>query len=106
MLHSFERIVVECTFDEVDLRWGILWKELGFTLANNTRAIDACLRLHDFIVDFCEEVENNTSPDRSIYDEDSRRFLATQAGIDSEESGVFGGGRREARYQRQHVGGR
>ena len=92
LFHSSERTVVECTFDEVDLRWGILWKRVGFTLANNARVIDACLRLHNFIVDFYEEVENTISPDHSIYDKDSRRFLATQAGIGGEESGVLGEG--------------
>ena len=48
--HSSSRIVVECTFGEVDMRWGIFWKPLKFSLEKNALIIDASLRLHNFIV--------------------------------------------------------
>ena len=97
LFRSSERTVIECTFGKVDLRWGNLWKRVGFTPTNNARVIDACLWLHNFNVDFHAEVENTTFPDRFIYDEDSQRFLATQAGIGGEESGMFGGEEEEKR---------
>mmetsp|Transcript_2909 Transcript_2909/g.4531 ORF Transcript_2909/g.4531 Transcript_2909/m.4531 type:complete len:204 (-) Transcript_2909:1006-1617(-) len=52
--HSSARIVVECAFGEICNRWGILWKPLGFSLKHNTQIIDACLRLHNFNVEYCE----------------------------------------------------
>ncbi len=45
------RISVECAFGEIDLRWGILWRSLKFSLMTNCTVIDACMRLHNFIVD-------------------------------------------------------
>merc|ERR1711862_543895 len=58
--HSSSRICVECTFGEVDLRWGILWRPLQFSLKNNIHVIDACLRLHNFIIDFRENEHTDT----------------------------------------------
>ena len=40
--HSSSRICIECTFGEIDMRWGILWRPLGFTMRNNIQIIDAC----------------------------------------------------------------
>ena len=45
---------MECAFGEIDLRWGILWRPLKFALELNCKVIDACMRLHNFIVDFRE----------------------------------------------------
>lgn len=53
-LHSSSRIVVECAFGEINLRWGILWRPLQFSLDLNCKVIDACMRIHNFIVDFRE----------------------------------------------------
>ena len=39
--HSSARIVVECAFGEIDLRWGILWRPLKFALELNCKVIDA-----------------------------------------------------------------
>ena len=50
--HSSSRIVVECAFGEIDMRWGFFWKPLKFSLVRNARIIDARLRLHNFIVDY------------------------------------------------------
>ena len=41
---SLCRIFVECTFGEIDMRWGILWRPLRFSLQHNTKVIDAAMR--------------------------------------------------------------
>lgn len=53
--HSSARITVECAFGEIDLRWGILWKRLGFSLDNNMLIIEAALHLHNYIVAYRNE---------------------------------------------------
>ena len=81
--HSSSRICVECAFGEIDMRWGILWKPLKFNLVNSIQVIDACLRLHNFIVDYRQEKERESVLDeleRSVFNEDSRRFLAVNPG--------------------------
>ena len=58
--HSSSRISVECAFGEIDLRWGIFWSPLSFSLKHNCNVIDAAMRLHNFIVDFREETRLST----------------------------------------------
>lgn len=53
--HLSLQISIQCTFREFDMHWGILWKSLTFSMKNNTQMIKACLRLHNFIVDYPEE---------------------------------------------------
>ena len=48
------RIYVECTFGEIDRRWGILWRPLEGKLENHKYTIDSCMRMHNFIVDWRE----------------------------------------------------
>jgi hypothetical protein len=74
-----------------------LWRKLGFTLEHNTRIIDACLRLHNFIIDFREETGADSGQERSVFDEDSRRYHAAQVGIGGDGGGVFGGEDEEKR---------
>ena len=50
--HSSSRIVVECAFGEISMRFAILWKTLDFCLGRSIRVIDACLRLHTFTVNY------------------------------------------------------
>ena len=60
--HSTSRIVVECAFGEIDLRWGILWWPLKYTLKQIIEVINACLRLQNYIVSYAlsnEYVEDN-----------------------------------------------
>jgi hypothetical protein len=54
--HLSASTLVECAFGEVDLHWGIFWKALKFNLKTNCKIIDACLHLHNFIVDNQEGV--------------------------------------------------
>ncbi len=96
--HSSLRIVIECTFGEIDLRWGILWKPLHFSLDRNCKVIDACIRLHNFIIDFGDardDVNSSNAIDREyefeIIDDECRRFLAVCPDLEIEEGGVHGG---------------
>ena len=106
--HSRQCIIMECTFGEVDLRLGIVWKKLGFLLENNTCITDACLCLHNFIIDYRKETGTSTRPESSIFDEDSRRYHATQVVIGGDDCGVFGGGGEEKRdtHGNKLIGGR
>lgn len=107
--HSSARIWIECAFGEIDLRWGILWRPLKFSLKHNIAIIDACMRMHNFIVDFRESNMITTSLDRldkDVFDEDCRRFL--QMNMDICSVGVHGGEedmRRDERGDR-FIGGR
>jgi hypothetical protein len=93
--HSSSRIVVECAFGEIDLRWGILWRRLQFSLKMNCKVIDACMRLHNFIVDFREENLSQSNSrdsleiDRSVFSDEMRRFLSIN--LNEEVVGVHGG---------------
>ncbi|KAL7506494.1 hypothetical protein ACHAXN_009688 [Cyclotella atomus] len=95
--HSSSRIWVECVFGEIDLRWGILWKPLGFRLKHNVNIIDACMRLHNFIVDWREgeHFKSSEVDERTIFFEDHRRFMAAYP--DLEVVGVHGGEEEERR---------
>ena len=53
---SSNRIYVECAFGEIDRRWGIFWKPLEGALVNHQYTIDSALRLHNFIVNYREEM--------------------------------------------------
>ena len=56
---SSMRIYVECTFGEIDRRWGIFWRPLEGSLFSHKYTIDSALRLHNFIVDYREEMNIN-----------------------------------------------
>lgn len=89
--HSSSHIVVECAFGEIDLRWGILWRPLQFRLKHNVNIIDACMRLHNFIVDW-REVNISADVDdvdRQIFEEDHKRFMSAYPTFDA--AGVHGG---------------
>jgi hypothetical protein len=98
---SSQRICVECAFGEIDLRWGILWRPLQFSMKHNTQVIDACMRLHNFIVDFREEHEPSSTGisavDKNVFTEDCRRFMAGQSGVG--RVGVHGGEREVRRNE-------
>jgi len=53
------RIEVECAFGALIQRWGILWRGLRVSLRSATEVIEACMRLHNYCIDF------NASPDVS-----------------------------------------
>ena len=84
---------MECAFGEIDRRWGILWKRLEFTLVKSTRVIDACMRLHNFIINYRERTGTGASTRRELrmeselFDEDSLNFVRRHP---NELIGVFG----------------
>ncbi len=61
---------------------------MKFALDLNCKVIDACMRLHNFIVDFHEggrqSVSESIALDRSVFDHDCRRYLATNLEQDPE----------------------
>ena len=63
------------------------------------------MQMHNFIVDF-REATNPDSIEKAVFDEDCRRFLATNPGLD--EGGVHGGEEEICRYVNgeRSVGGR
>ena len=89
-----QRIYVECTFGEIDRRWGIFWKPLEGSLQNHRNTIDAAMRLHNLIVDYREEMKSNGMMDQVDEDfeneelmYDSDEFLIENSGT---TLGVFG----------------
>ncbi len=78
--HSASRIAVECCFGEVDLRFGIFWWPLKFSLKTNCHVIDTCLWLHNFILEnynrgFMDSV------DKEVFDEDCWCFFTIHPDI-------------------------
>ena len=51
-IHSSMRIAVECSFGKIGRRWGILWRHLEGRLQDHQYTIYACMKLHNFIVDY------------------------------------------------------
>ena len=95
--HSSSCISVECAFGEIDLRWGILWKELELSLDFNCTIIDVCMRLHNFIVDHQGEMNTMDALEREVFDDDCRRFYTVnpniREGIEGGEDDIQQGGR-------------
>ena len=61
-------------------------------LSNNIQVIDACIRLHNFIVGFCEENKEQTpleELEKVLFDKDYVLFLSLNPEIDN--FGVLGG---------------
>ena len=90
---SSQRIYVECAFGEIDRRWGVFWKPLEGSLYNHKNTIDAAMRLHNFIVDYREEMKSDgMGIDDDGFDTrelmyDSDEFNLNNAGV---TLGVFG----------------
>ena len=49
---------------------GDFWTALKFSLKMNCKIIDVCMRLHNFIVDNCNNDNFGTSMDRIVFDDD------------------------------------
>ena len=68
------------------MRFGILWKSLGFTMRNNIQVIDACLQLNNFMVDYREdnkEVTAAISLERMVFKDDYDRFLSLNPNMEN-----------------------
>ena len=79
--HSSARITVECAFGEIDLRWGIFWKRLQYSLDNNMLVIEAGLYLHNFLVKYRLEQKESTEEHN-----DERRLLVDEVEMSGELS--------------------
>ena len=112
--HSSSRISVECAFGEIDLRWGILWRPLKFSLKHNLQVIDACLKLHNFIIDYREsklEPTDLDKLDKIVFTTDYLNYLRYRPGyefigVDGGEDLVKKGGRPLKEENRSHLIGK
>ncbi len=77
---------VECTFGDIDLQWGILWRPLSFMLAQIIKVIDLCMRLHNFITEFCQQHSFPVNRDKTIFNKDCCRVF-----LHNKYRGVCGG---------------
>ena len=74
---SSNRIFVECTFGEIDARFGIFWRPLAFDLAKDKFVIDSCMRVHNFLVDYRMEknADGDWEADIAYYDSECLSFI-------------------------------
>jgi hypothetical protein len=88
---SSSRIFVECTFGaEIDARWGILWRPLQYNLDRHKFIIDACMRLHNFLVDYREEHGSERwEEDMEFYSAECLSFCTANPDI---AVGIYGNG--------------
>jgi hypothetical protein len=73
-IHSSSQIYVECAFGELDERWGIFWRPLKIDLEGHKFVIDACMHLHNFIIEY-KETRKDMADDEDFYSEDCLQFL-------------------------------
>lgn len=71
---SSQRIHIECTFGEIYRRFGVFWRPLGGGLKEHRYTIEACLRLHNFIVDYREELKLKGSEVNDDLDSDELEY--------------------------------
>ncbi len=95
--HLSLRIAVECCFGEVDLQFGIFWWPLKFSLKTNGHIIDACLWLHNFILENSNLSSFMGSVDKEVFGEDCRCYFSIHPditeGVDGGELGIQRTGR-------------
>lgn len=56
------------------MRWGIIWRKLGFELENTVNIIDAAFQLHNFIVEYRLNKNNNDQR----WDNDDFKFFSKE----------------------------
>ena len=90
-MHSSCRIQVECAFGEIDARWGIFWRPLKFKLCQHKFIIDACLRLHNFVVDYRENnnCDDDNEDEMELFQREELEFMRSNP---DEIVGVYGNG--------------
>lgn len=100
--HSTCRIWVECTFGEIDMRWGILWRALQFDLDKSILVIDAAMRLHNFLVENRNTNENSSDIEEfRVYEQETVAFIQDNP---FENVGVFNGHEEEQEHGHDGVG--
>lgn len=78
--HSCCRIHIECAFGEVVMRWGILWRTLHFDLQKSQRIVNACMLLHNFIVERRGTVDPSYSANFDIPMDKTQKDLTSTSG--------------------------
>jgi hypothetical protein len=82
---SNSRIQIECTFGEVVMRWGILWRKLLFDIQDVGKIVTVAVLLHNFLVDERESDLDFNSDDAhyfrtfSLREQDERAEVSTEA---------------------------
>ena len=93
------RIWVECAFGEIDMRWGILWKNLPFSLSRNVKVIDATMRLHNYIVTYrmqhqavltFSEVRDYQRETEEFLSDNTNEIIGVVTGNDGTQLGEWG----------------
>ena len=79
--HSSARITVECTFGELDRRWGIFWKPICYSLDNTCLIIEGAMHLHNFLVN--ERLKSNCRVSEDRVDSDLFHNERVDCGITS-----------------------
>ena len=72
--HSSSRIIVECAFGDIDARWEIFWRPLKFPLCHHKFIIDACMRLHNFILEQLTVLGGDPNTDREYFSKECLAF--------------------------------
>ena len=78
--HSSARITVECAFGEIDLRWGLFWRRLNFSLKHSFVIIEGAMRIHNFLVDFRNDNIEELRPELT---HSCRQFYSSSSGVDA-----------------------
>ena len=77
--HSSARITVECAFGEIDLRWGLFWRRLNFSLKHSFVIIEGAMRIHNFLVDYRND---NIEELRTELTHSCTQFYSSSSGVD------------------------
>jgi hypothetical protein len=85
-----------------DLRFGIFWQLLQFSLQINCSIIDACLHLHNYILEISEQ-DFMDSNDKEVFDEDCWQCFVIYPdipeGVHGGDLGAHGAGGRPSRSE-------
>ncbi len=98
---SYSRIQIECTFREVVMRWGILWRKLLFDIKDVGRVLKAAMLLHNFLVDERESRVGFNMEDAEYFCNFSLRELDDRSRLSNERPSAVATDNNEP-----HAGGR
>ena len=102
--HSSARIIVECAFGEIDLRWGIFWRRIQYKLEHTMIICEEAMHLHNFLVDYRNSLDNSDDEirtERNIFIDDNidNGYLSSVIGNDNYRIG--GRPTNEEKYSRE-----
>ena len=68
---SSTKIIVECAFGEIDLRWEIFWRRLTTFIVHSFIICEGVMCLHNFLVDYrnenVTEIRQDLDPDLAAH---------------------------------------